>query len=359
MKIASFLNKENNNLDLVRIILACAVIAGHSIFLNGDTKYWIDPIKFVFPVTYSGALAVKIFFFISGLVVANSYIKKESFLYFIIARIFRILPALLFLLLITVFIVGPIFTNISVSAYFLDMKNISYITDNMIFRTNYTLTEVFYKNYYKNAINGSLWSLHYEIRCYFFLMCLFLLFKNIRLIVFNIVFFVILIDNVLPSGIILSKLDSNPEIYYLPISFAYGVFMAINQNKIVINFRIVSISFIIYYIVKDVKFSELFLILAFCNLIIFVSSRKWFLKLRPKYDISYGVYLWGFLIQQIIYAIVGRIYTGLHFLTATLISILIAYISFILIEKPCILLGKRVFLFCEINNEKLKNLNFK
>lgn len=352
MKITSFLNKENNNLDLIRIILACAVIAGHSISLNGDTKYWIDPIRFLFPETYSGALAVKIFFFISGLVVTNSYMKKDNLLYFVIARIFRILPALLFLLLITVFIIGPIFTTVNLSRYFFEIQNVRYLICNMLFQTKYNLTGVFAENLYKNAVNGSLWSLHYEIRCYFFLMCAFLLFKNKRLLIFNILFITILIDTILPSRIIFNMLGNNPEIYYLPFSFAYGMFMAINQNKIIINFKIVLLSFIAYFLAMSMQFTqELFLIIAFCNSAIFVSSRKWILKLRPKYDISYGIYLWGFLVQQIVYALLGQIYTGLHFLIATLLSILIAYISFILIEKPFMLLGKRAFVFYDTKSK--------
>src|SRR6187551_1901956 len=98
MKISNFLNKENNNLDLIRILLASTVILGHTIAINGQTSYWIDPINYFFPITYSGALAVKIFFFISGLVVTNSFLNKNSLTYFIISRIFRIMPALLFLL---------------------------------------------------------------------------------------------------------------------------------------------------------------------------------------------------------------------------------------------------------------------
>ena len=64
MTITSFLNKENNNLDLIRIILASTVILGHTIAINGDTNYWLDPIGYFFPITYSGALAVKLFFFL-------------------------------------------------------------------------------------------------------------------------------------------------------------------------------------------------------------------------------------------------------------------------------------------------------
>lgn len=357
MKITWFLNKENNNLDLIRILLACIVIVGHTIPINGETPYWTDPLSFFLPVTYSGALAVKLFFFISGLVVTNSYLKNDSFVYFTISRVFRILPALLFLLLITVFIIGPVFTNVSISKYFSDINNFKYIIRNLLFQTKYTLTGVFSDNLYKDIVNGSLWSLRYEVRCYFFLMCAFLLFKNKRTIIFNIIFIAIFIESFLPTHIILSRLSTNPEIYYLPFSFAYGTFLAINQNKFVMNLPMVILSFLVYFLFKNNPAEELFLIIAFCNLIIFISSRKFILNFKPKHDISYGIYLWGFLIQQIVYFIFGKIYAGFHFLIASIASILIAYISFILIEKPSMLFGRQILAFINLRMNEIKKKN--
>lgn len=52
MKISQFLNKDNNNLDLVRITLACMVIIGHSQGLNGLGGYWIDPIEYFFEFSF-------------------------------------------------------------------------------------------------------------------------------------------------------------------------------------------------------------------------------------------------------------------------------------------------------------------
>ncbi|WP_281234499.1 acyltransferase family protein [Flavobacterium gelatinilyticum] len=357
MKITCFLNKENNNLDLIRILLACIVILGHTIALNGITPYWTDPVSLFFPVTYSGALAVKLFFFISGLVVTNSHLKNDSFVYFAISRLFRILPALLFLLLITVFLIGPTITNISISEYFSDYNNYKYIIKNIYFKTQYILTGVFNNNLYKDAVNGSLWSLNYEIKCYIALMCTFLLIKNKRTFFFNISFAALFMVSVFPSNFILSRLSNNPEIYYLPISFAYGVFLAINQNKSIMNLPLVLLSFFVYFLFRGHQAEELFLIVAFCNLIIFISSREFILKFKPKYDISYGIYLWGFLIQQIVYFCFGTIYAGLHFIAAVSISITIAYISFIYIEKPSILIGKQILAF--YNSKNIKKIKFK
>jgi peptidoglycan/LPS O-acetylase OafA/YrhL len=346
MKITNFLIKENNNLDLIRMILASFVILGHTIAINGKTGYWVDPIKYFFPVTYSGAIAVKLFFFISGLVVTNSCLNKNSLVYFIISRTFRILPALLFLLLFSVFFVGPIFTNISLSNYFSSLNGLEYIRNNMIFRTEYSLPGLFTKNLYNSAINGSLWSLNYEVKCYLVLICVFFIVGGRSKLILNIVIGAIFLDTILPTRIIFNALDTNPEIYFLPFSFAYGSFFAINSNKIQINLLIITLSFLIYFIFVGTNYQELLLIIAFCNLIVFASSRKFILKFRPKYDISYGIYLWGFLVQQIIYFVLGQVYAGLHFLLALCTSIIFALISFVFIEKPFIDFGKITYKFC-------------
>lgn len=145
MKISDFLDKDNNNLDLVRILLACLVIIGHANVLNGPSDYWIDPIEHFFKFTYSGALAVKLFFFISGLVVTNSYLAKNSAPYFIISRFFRLIPALFFLLMVTVFIFGPILTNLKTEEYFSNLNYFGYIWHNIIFYTDYLLPGIFNK----------------------------------------------------------------------------------------------------------------------------------------------------------------------------------------------------------------------
>jgi peptidoglycan/LPS O-acetylase OafA/YrhL len=346
MIIANFLNKENNNLDLIRIILASMVILGHTSAINGITSYWIDPIVYFFSFTYSGAIAVKLFFFISGLVVTNSYLNKKSLVYFIIARGFRILPALFFLLIVTVFVVGPIFTNLSLSNYFLGLNRYEYIWHNMIFKTELTLPGLFTGNLYNHSINGSLWTLRNEVKCYFVLLCILYIIGTSRRLILNIIIVSIFIDTFFFIGITSRIFGTNPEVYFLPFSFAYGTFFAINSKNIKINGLIVIISFVIFFISIGTNYQELLMIIAFCNLVVFISSMKFILKLKPKYDISYGIYLWGFLVQQIIYFIFGQMYAGLHFILALIISIVMALISFVYIEKPFIDLGRKTYKFC-------------
>jgi len=343
MTISDFLKRENNNLDLIRIILACLVIIGHAPILNGSSLYWIDPIGNFFTFTYSGALAVKLFFFISGLVVTNSLLHKRSLLHFIISRSFRLLPGLLILLIVTVFIFGPILTKVSIHEYFNSLDHFRYIKNNIVFTTDYSLPGVFNENIYKNAVNGSLWSLRYEVGCYILLLGLFLIGKNAKTAILNILIIAIIVDAFLPNKFIFSWLGDNQEINLLPASFAFGAFFAVNANKIKMDLSIVLGSFIVYYLFNLSSYNQILFVLASCNLVLYLASNKHILKLKPKYDISYGIYLWGFLIQQTVVHYTGHIYVGIHCLISLIICIVLALLSFIVIEKPFISIGKTIF----------------
>ena len=105
MKISDYLIKNNNNLDVVRLILASIVIYGHApcfIDVTGRSDFVAGILNF----TYSGNVAVITFFMISGLLVSNSLFSKSDWKVYLLSRVFRLLPGLIFLSLCTVIICG-------------------------------------------------------------------------------------------------------------------------------------------------------------------------------------------------------------------------------------------------------------
>ena len=342
MKLSTILNRENNNLDLIRIILACLVIVGHAPVLNGADG-WVDPFTYLFKFTDSGAIAVKLFFFISGLVVTNSLIHKESVIHFVISRVFRLIPALLFVLVITVFIFGLALTTLSSANYFSNLNHLSYIFDNLILKTQYTLPGVFAANTYPLVVNGSLWSLSYEVGCYVALLGTYLLLQGQHHKYWKYIFFVMLADTLLPNRIIFSWLGNNPDFYLLPVIFSFGVFCAIYAHKITIDLKLLAGMCLISFLFKNTAYAQIIFILTACISTIYVSSNKQLLSFKPRYDISYGIYLWGFLIQQSLFQHFGHLAVGIHCLLAIVISMALALITHIIIEKPFMDIGKHFY----------------
>jgi peptidoglycan/LPS O-acetylase OafA/YrhL len=95
-----------NHFNLIRLVAASAVIVSHSFGLAANRP---DPLQ-VLTGFDLGTTAVLAFFAISGFFISLSFDRRSSAAAFIVARVTRIVPALLVCSLVTAFIVGPLFT---------------------------------------------------------------------------------------------------------------------------------------------------------------------------------------------------------------------------------------------------------
>jgi peptidoglycan/LPS O-acetylase OafA/YrhL len=340
MIVSFILKKKNNNLDFFRLILALMVIIGHSPILNGSSNFWVDPITVFFNFTDSGSLAVKIFFFISGLVVTNSLIINKKPYQFLISRFFRIIPAYIIVLCSTVFVIGPLVTSLSMTDYFNSEQILIYIKNNILLNIMYELPGVFISNPYPRTVNGSIWTLSYEIGCYIVLFLVYLILRNKRKLLYNLIILTVIIEGFSPVKILFPWLINNSDINLLPASFAFGCFFAINADVIKIDIFSVIAMVLLYNIFSNSPYAGLIFILMSCIIVLYLSYNPFFKRFNPKYDISFGVYLWGFVIQQTLYHYTGHIYVGLHCLFSVIISMNLAFLTHFLIEKPFIRLGK-------------------
>lgn len=151
----------DNNFGIVRLLAALFVIVGHMHILAGG----MAPELYGIPIHEVG---VDIFFIIGGYLIARSWMRGPDFAKYICRRIFRIFPALFFCVCITVFLVGPLATSLTLGEYFSDRLTWKYLM-NIFLSTNHALPGVFADNPYPAAVNGSLWSLPVEFMMYFLL----------------------------------------------------------------------------------------------------------------------------------------------------------------------------------------------
>lgn len=151
-----------NNFDAVRIIAALVVIFGHAHPLSTQP----DPVLLGNSVQ---SVAVKIFFVISGFLVVKSWWSDPHLGRFLLRRGLRLFPALIVLLALTVLVLGPMFTTLPLRQYAMDGSTIRYFLYNVVLYPVYGLPGVFSDNPYPNAVNGSLWSLPVEVSMYLLL----------------------------------------------------------------------------------------------------------------------------------------------------------------------------------------------
>jgi peptidoglycan/LPS O-acetylase OafA/YrhL len=165
IKLTAFGSESNNNFNLLRMIAASAVLVSHAypISLGEGT---VEPLESLLKMNL-GTLSVITFFAISGFFILQSFDHRNSLISFCVARILRIYPGLIVVLMLTLLVLGPTFTAMAQSDYFCNRATLLYLPHNISLKwLQYDLPGVFRDNPFPDTINGSLWSLFYEVVCY-------------------------------------------------------------------------------------------------------------------------------------------------------------------------------------------------
>lgn len=154
-----------NAFDVLRPVAALAVLYSHAFALVGvaEPRLWGGE--------KLGTCAVYVFFALSGYLVAQSWARDEHTARFIQRRALRIFPALAGALLFTVLLLGPVASAWPWSDYFGASATWWYVPAGLsLFYARGTLPGVFEHNPLPATVNGSLWTLGYEVSMYLVLL---------------------------------------------------------------------------------------------------------------------------------------------------------------------------------------------
>lgn len=167
----ALLHPAANNLNLTRLILALTVIYSHSWHyftgVDADDLTWL----LGWPVSHYG---VDGFFFLSGFLVYRSLVQNSSVPRFALARLTRLLPGLI-AMLVLVTAAGAWATRLPLAQYATDPATWKFLLYNSsLVRPAYILPGIACPDM-PCSVNGSLWSLPWEARCYLALVLLSLL----------------------------------------------------------------------------------------------------------------------------------------------------------------------------------------
>lgn len=330
------------------------VVLGHMCHLIG-----IPPTQLMGQAV--STLAVKIFFVISGCLTATSYMRDRNIIRYFIRRLARLLPGLIGVVFFAVFIVGPIFTSLSISEYFSNSVAWSYFK-NIIFNVQYFLPGVFSHNPYPNAINGSLWTLPVQMSLYVMLPIIFTVFSKVDKVKVAIVLAVI----TEAANIILSRFfpgtrwviwgtDIVSALTIMPYFFV-GIIYTSSKVKKYLNLQLATGLVLVAAIIGMAPAkSELmvFFILPYFVFSFALAEKPFFKKCFAKNDISYGMFLYGFVLQQMVVTLLMKyqLTLNVYFVICSIITIVFGVLSWFCIEKPCQVLGKKL-----LGKDKIKNL---
>jgi peptidoglycan/LPS O-acetylase OafA/YrhL len=154
---------KDNNFNLLRLLAAFAVLFGHCYALLGLA----EPLGTTLGMSI-GSIAVDIFFISSGFLVGASLIQRQSVVDYILARFLRIFPALWVMLLFVVLLLGAVFSHLPLASYYQDPQLVHHLGKSASLMTglDFYLPGVFADNPYPRVVNGSLWTMIYELSMY-------------------------------------------------------------------------------------------------------------------------------------------------------------------------------------------------
>lgn len=138
-------------------------------------------------------------------------------------------------------------------------------------------------------------------------------------------------------------LPGGAETIYMIPAFFLGSLLAYYKEKIEMSiFLPVSLIIIAEITITNVVFSNLFMILGVSLAFIWFSSLRIIRKFKLSHDISYGVYLWGWPIEQL----VGYFFPNSGYycfvISSLFITFIIAYISCRLVEEPALAFERKL-----------------
>jgi peptidoglycan/LPS O-acetylase OafA/YrhL len=332
--LGNLIEGRNNNFDFIRFFAATMVLFFHSIVLALSTGV---PNDFIYVFTngqfHLGKMGVAVFFIVSGFLITQSFERNNDIVKFFLNRILRIFPALIVLLLLTVFVLGPLVTVVPLSVYFSSNETYTYLKTVFLHPTYFTLPGVFTKND-DIGVNGSLWTLEFEFLCYIIvgvLGILKILRKEVVLAFLVILFLISHFPHLIGNDYL-----SSPTTIELVKYFTVGMLFYLFRNYIILHRNIALLCLVL--LIASSSFGHFQLAFTFFGtyLVMFLAFTKTnrFHDFAKNGDYSYGMYIYAFPIQQLLVSLIGyKLNVSGLFLFSFPLTLCAAYISWHLIEK--------------------------
>ena len=338
-RLAEILPPDRNSFGLLRLIAALAVVVSHSVHLAGAPES-AEPL-FAQTGFSLGEHAVHVFFTISGVLIAASLVRSESIGVYLRARALRLLPGLAACVLLTALVVGPVVSELPLGQYFggLDVGRYVSLTLGLV-TANAPLPGVFAHNPAPGIVNLPLWTLKYEAMCYLGLVLLGVagLMRFPRLATYAL----------LPLLAAWVAVAAFPEQIHvgstllsflrLAFSFGLGTLAFLWRDKLPIHWWGVVVSFFLMAVALGSRWQAPVEQLFVAYTVLWAASLPtgWLGAATRRNDLSYGVYIYDWLIAQALVRFIPGISQPV-LLAATLVLLLpVAAASWFLIEKPAL-----------------------
>lgn len=321
--------KHSNNFDFLRLFAALMVLYSHQHALLALPEPAIAN-----DLTF-GSIGVAIFFTISGYLVIQSWERDPHVGRFAAKRFLRIWPGLCVVTMLAAFVLGPLVSRLPTAEYFRDPSLWHYLS-NLRLKMAFELPGVFERNPYPKAVNGSTWTIPLEVRWYLYLLVggALTLLRRRRLVLVAVVALYV-------NYFAIYQAETNPDRAYgthYGLYFCGGVLMWLyrdqwaGRRRAWVAASAVSLGAAAYFAGQTMLGACL--LIAPLAVMFGAASTPYLRRFGRFGDLSYGVYIYAFIVQQTLaWRFGSRLSFGACLTLSVAITLACAWLSWHLIEK--------------------------
>lgn len=321
--------RHDNNFDALRLLGAVLVLASHQFALSGRDEPALLGQKL-------GTFGVLIFFVISGFLVAASWTSDPDVRRFAARRLLRVWPALVVCVLCCILFVVLVLVPPEGRSAIPDI--VAFLLPNLVFVWH---DAMFFQSNASPMINGTLWTIPIEVQCYVALALLGLLARaRLRIALLGVAAACLVLGllAIQPS----EALDAHPffqqhDALHLPLFFLAGA--VIFATPVLQGARAAALAVVVGAGCAWAGFPGIAWVVAVPPLVLLVGRASWPVARRATRwgDASYGMYLWGWPVQQTVVMVMGaKSPVALQFAATLVIVVSLALCSWHLVEKRCL-----------------------
>jgi peptidoglycan/LPS O-acetylase OafA/YrhL len=321
----------------LRILFAYLVLLGHAFVVVRGGDHTEPHIFYQFTMSY---IAVNLFFIASGFLVSASMMYRKAPADFISARVLRIFPALAVHVLLIMFIFGPLTTNLGLWEYLANPQTLLQPVLVLSFVETHMYLPGIVPNNHEQIASASLWTLRYEVLAYIGTFIAFSVgfMRHRWMLAAQFVFFAV----AFPLSMYTGLYDTLPATFrsLLRFGMCYGLGATFYAYRKDINFRAVVIPVLLAVtalshnsVLFEVFFTVTLGYALFWGAYVKAPKLEFLQKLS---DISYGIYIYHWAVLQAVFHFMPQISVAGLILISTPITLILASLSWNIVEKPAL-----------------------
>lgn len=338
MTLQQVFDPRRNALNAWRLVLASGVVIMHSWPLSGHTAPYLGSSYEIF---------VDGFFVLSGFLITSSWLRNPRLREFAAARFLRIFPGLWVCLLVIALVIAPIGVAIqggSAKDLLLSTAPIEYVLNNAVLNVFHsgiagTPNDVPWPHVW----DGTLWTLIFELFCYIGVALAGIVGLLRRKWAVPVAFVLAVALAAVVSYPVFGMQTIPQMIGRFSVAFLAGMLIHQFQNVIPARWWLVAICFVFVIVVSvQVPNYRVYGVIPLAYAVIVSGALIKNRRLRLRTDVSYGVYIYGWPVQQLMaMGGLGFLNPWVFAAVAGAITVPLAMLSWFVVEKPAMSLKSR------------------